>query len=81
VFTRSFRRWRKKELLWGTNREQFSSQFKLWDQEASLAAYAVGVHRSRRRELLEAMKDERWRHLDFRRFRSNPEARSWMTTL
>src|SRR5690606_34144113 len=36
VLARSWRRWRSKELLWGTNYERFWPQLALWRKEESL---------------------------------------------
>lgn len=36
VITRSWRRWRTKELLWGTNYERFWPQLMVWRKEESL---------------------------------------------
>jgi hypothetical protein len=77
IVLRSYQRWRSNELLWGTNRERFFPQFKVWDEKSSLIAWAVRHHTDRRREYESAMKDERWRHIAFHRFRSNAEADRW----
>lgn len=46
ILRRSWRRWRTQELLWGTSRERFWRQLKLWDPNASLIRYNL----SRRRQ-------------------------------
>jgi adenylate kinase family enzyme len=38
---RSWRRWRTNELLWGTNRERFWHQLKVWRKEDSLIWWIV----------------------------------------
>lgn len=55
VLRRSWRRWRQKELLWGTNYERFWDQFKLWDKEQSLIAYTVSRHARNQRVFVERM--------------------------
>jgi adenylate kinase family enzyme len=48
---RSWRRYRSKELLWGTNYDRFWPMFKLWDTKASLLSFTVAWHGRRRRML------------------------------
>ena len=67
---RSWRRWRRDELLWGTNRESMRMLLKLWDPERSLLAFAVQQHRPRRRLFEEESRDPRWAHVCFVRMRS-----------
>ena len=81
VLSRSYRRWRSGEMLWGTNHERFFPQLKIWDEKTSLAAFALRHHAQKIRDYEAAMKDERWRHLTFHRFRSNDEADQWSSTL
>ena len=54
---RTWRRWRRHEVLWGTNVERFWPQLRLWDPKASLVAYSVMTHRQRRQQYLDAMRD------------------------
>jgi adenylate kinase family enzyme len=81
VLFRTYRRLKTRELLWGTNRERLSSSLKIWDEKASLLAWAVRHHAEKRRAYAAAMQDERWRHIQFHRFRSNDEADQWLRTL
>lgn len=46
VLRRSWRRWRSRELLWGTCRENFWRQLCLWSQHRSLITYNVVRHRA-----------------------------------
>lgn len=78
---RSWRRWRRDELLWGTNRERFLTHLKLWSVEESLIAYIVWTHRKRRRELEGCMADPRWAHLQFVRLRSAADAERWLAMI
>lgn len=75
---RSWRRWRRQELLWGTNRERFWVHLKLWDPDASLLAYTLRTYRRRRRELEAAGRDPRWAHLTIVRLRSAREVDRWL---
>lgn len=81
VLTRSFGRWRRQELLWGTNRERFLPHLKVWDEDASLVAWALRHHEPRRRDFERAMADPQWAHLEFIRFKSNSAAMKWVTSL
>ncbi len=38
VVSRSWRRWRSRELLWGTNRESFLTHLKVWSKDSLLGA-------------------------------------------
>ena len=51
----TWRRWRDKEVLWGTNTEHITDQLMLWDQNRSLISFSVRNHRRRRRGLEAAM--------------------------
>ena len=70
LMRRCWRRWRTREVLWGTNVERLWPQFKLWDGDASLFGYTLRTHRSKRRRYLDAMADPRWRHVRFVHLRS-----------
>lgn len=68
---RSFRRWRTRELLWGTNRERLWEHFLPWDR--SLIWWTLKSHFRRRREYSAAMSDPRWEGTRFIRLRSPAE--------
>ncbi|HYM14449.1 MAG TPA: hypothetical protein VEZ14_02695 [Dehalococcoidia bacterium] len=78
VLRRSWRRWRRGEFLWGTNRERFWPQLKLWSPQSSLVAFNVKWHRPGRRRYEAAMADPAWRHITFVRLRRPGEVRSWL---
>lgn len=65
VLRRSWRRWRSKELLWGTNVERFWPQLAVWRKEESLLWWVVANHQKKRRAMLDHMLDSRWRHIRF----------------
>jgi adenylate kinase family enzyme len=73
VLTRSWRRWRAKELLWGTNYERFWPQLMVWRKADSLVWWAVTQQRRKRRSLLGYMTDPRWAHIHFVRLTSSAE--------
>jgi adenylate kinase family enzyme len=76
IFTRSWKRWRSRELLWGTNREHFFPQFKVWDS-TSLVGYALQAHRSMRQRYVASMADPAFAHLRFVRLRSPEEVEAF----
>jgi adenylate kinase family enzyme len=80
IVTRSWRRWRKRELLWGTNHESFFRQFELWSKE-SLITYSIATKRRKDRHLLEAMTDPRWAHIRFIRLCSPAEISAFVASL
>ena len=73
IVARSWRRWRSKELLWGTNYERFWPQLMVWRKEKSLIWWAVIQQRRKRRSMLEYMADPRWAHVRFVRLTSAAE--------
>lgn len=78
---RSWRRWRTRELLWGTNVERFWPQLKFWDERDSLVAYTLKNHRRRVRLLEDAMRDPRWAHVGFVRLKSSRETAAWLAAV
>lgn len=74
--TRSWRRWRTQELLWGTNTENFWTHFKLWSPD-SLIHWAFRTHWSKRRRLTAYMADPRWAHIRFIRLTSPSEVEAF----
>ncbi len=57
---RTWRRWRTRELLWGTNIENPWQHLRLWEYDRNLFTYTVLYHRSRRAEYERAMADPQW---------------------
>lgn len=72
VLRRSWRRWRTKELLWGTNYERFWPQLMVWRQD-SLVWWAVTQQRRKQRSMVAYMADPRWAHIRFVRLTSTME--------
>lgn len=79
--SRTWRRHRTRELLWGTNRENFWEHLMLWDSRKSLFTFTIVNHRSRRRRYEALMRDPRWSHISFVRFRSPEEVEEWVESL
>ena len=66
-FLRSWHRWRRQEVLWGTNRESVWAQLKFWDADRSLPGWLLRSHKARRRAYIAATVDRRWAHIRFMR--------------
>ncbi len=77
VLTRSWRRWRTKELLWGTNYERFWPQLMVWRKADSLVWWAITQQRRKRRSMLGYMADPRWAQIRFVRLTSSEEIESF----
>lgn len=78
IIARSWRRWRRKELLWGTNRERFYEQLMVWDAEKSLVAFSVKHHRARREGYEAAMSNPALAHLTWTRLQRPGETEAWL---
>ena len=76
-FNRSWRRWRRRELLWGTNLERFWPQFALWRGTDSLLYWILTQHARKRRVTLAWMADPRWAHIRFVRLTSVSEVETF----
>lgn len=81
VLMRSWRRWRTKELLWGTNYERFWPQLAFWRKDQSLLWWVVTQHQRKRRQMLSFMTDPRWRHIRFIRLTSVAEIEGFQRAL
>ncbi len=77
MLVRSWRRWRSKELLWGTNYERFWPQLKFWSKEDSLLWWIITQHRRKRRSMLGYSRESRWQHIRFVRLRSSAEVKAF----
>ena len=73
VLHRSWRRWRSKELLWGTNREEFWPQLAVWRREDSLVWWIWNTHAPNRQAMLDVLADPAWKHLRILRLTSAQE--------
>jgi len=81
VLRRSWRRWRSKEILWGTNEESFWRQLMVWRKEDSLVWWIVTQHSRKRREMVAMQSDPRWAHLRFVRLGSSGEVRRFVAEI
>lgn len=81
VLARSWRRWRTKELLWGTNVERFWPQLAVWRKDKSLVWWIVTQHRRKQTQMLGFMSDPAWQHIRFIRLTSPAEVEHFATAV
>lgn len=81
LIRRSWRRWRSRELLWGTNYERFWPQLKVWKKEESLLWWIVTQYERKRRQMLGYMTDPRWSHIRFIRLTSVQEVEAFSSAV
>ena len=81
ILSRSWKRSRSRELLWGTNYERFWPQLMVWRKSDSLVWWAVTQQRRQRRNMLGCMADLRWSHVKFIRLTSQTEVDLFARTL
>ncbi len=76
---RTFTRWWKKELLWGSNYENLWTHLKFWSDE-SLYKWLFKTYWRRKREYPGLFAEPRYSHLTIIRFRSPREANEWLAS-
>ena len=81
VVRRSWRRWRSKELLWGTNVERFCPHLAFWRGDDSLIYWIISAQRGKRESMLSAMADPRWRKIRFIRLTTTREIEAFVKTV
>jgi len=81
MLTRSWRRWRSGEVLWGTNRERFWPQLMFWRKEDSLLWWIVTQHTRKRDRWVEYMADPRWSGIRFVRLTSSREIEAFVESV
>jgi len=74
---RTFTRWWKHELLWGTNYENLWMHFKLWSDE-SLYHWLFKTYWRRKREYPEILSQPEHRHLKLLHFKYPRETDTWL---
>lgn len=77
---RSWRRWRTRELSWGTNYERFWPQLAIW-QPDSLIFWIVTQHARKRRSMMGFMNDPAWAHIRFVRLSSTSDIDAFVEKL
>ena len=65
MLRRSWKRWRSRELVWGTNQERFWPQLMIWRINDSLLGWVITQHARKRRNMLACVSDPRWAHIHF----------------
>lgn len=78
---RSWQRWRSRELLWGTNYEQFWPQFMVWRKQESLLWWIVTQHQRKRQRLLSYYTDPQWQHIRIIRLGSVAEIEAFKQSI
>ena len=81
MLRRSWRRWRTKELLWGTNHEPFWPQFKVWAKQDSLVWWIVTQHARKRHNMFTYIADPQWAHIRFVRLTSTLEVEALLQSV
>lgn len=81
MLTRSWKRWRSREVLWGTNRERFWPQLMFWRKEDSLLWWIVTQHTRKRDRWVEYMADPRWSGIRFVRLTSSREIEAFVESV
>jgi adenylate kinase family enzyme len=81
MLRRSWRRWRSRELLWGSNYEKFWPQLAIWRRNDSLLWWIVSQQRRKRDELVACMSDPAWSHIRFVRLTSIAEIEAFIRRL
>jgi len=77
---RTFTRWWRRELLWGTNYENLATHFKLWSQE-SLYHWLFKTYSRRKREIPILLSQPEYRHIQLIRFSHPSETKQWLQSL
>jgi adenylate kinase family enzyme len=77
---RTWRRWRTRELLWGTNVEDPWQHLRLWETDKNLFTFTLRRHGPRRAEYAARMHDPHWAHIDFVRLCSIAEIDTFART-
>lgn len=77
---RTFRRWWKQELLWGTNREDLWTHFKLWSEE-SLFHWLFKTYWKRKHEYPFLFSMPEHQHLGIIHFKHPSETEKWLNNL
>jgi adenylate kinase family enzyme len=80
LWTRTWRRWCTKELLWGTNYEQLFPQFKLWSKE-SLFNWLVQSYGRQKHQYPQLFARPEYSHLMVYRFKKPVEMEEWLGQL
>ena len=81
MLRRSWRRWRSRELLWGTNVDRFWPQLMFWRKADSLVWWIVTQQTRKRNRFVECMGDPEWVHIRFVRLTSSREIEAFVRSV
>ena len=81
VLRRSWKRWRSKELLWGTNVERFWPHLAVWRGEDSLVYWILSAQHRKRNAMLSTIADPIWKEIGFVRLTSAREIEEFVEKL
>lgn len=81
MLRRSWKRWRRHELLWDTNYEKFWPQLMVWRKEDSLLWWIVTQYQPKRQKMLTYHIDPQWSHIRFIRLCSSAEIQEFTHSL
>jgi shikimate kinase len=80
LWIRTWRRWRTKEKLWGTNYERLFPQFKIWSKE-SLFYWQVHSYLNHKHLYPRLLASPEYAHLISFRFRYPEETQAWFESI
>ena len=80
LLRRTWRRWRSRELLWGTNYERLGHMLKIWRRD-NLLLWTVTQHGRKRNAMLAHQADPRWTHIHFVRLTSTREVEAFVAAV
>jgi adenylate kinase family enzyme len=80
LLRRTWRRWRSRELLWGSNYERLGHMLKIWRRD-NLLVWTVTQHARKRSAMLSHQADPRWTHIGFVRLTSAREVRAFVAAV
>jgi adenylate kinase family enzyme len=80
LWTRTWQRWRMKELLWGTNYERLLPQFRLWSKE-SIFNWMVQSYAWHKRQYPQLFTRREYSHLEIFHFKQPSETDEWFDSL
>ena len=76
LLRRTWRRWRSRELLWGSNYERLAHMLKIWRRD-NLLVWTVTQHARKHSAMLAHQADPRWTHIRFVRLTSAREVEAF----
>ncbi len=81
MLTRSWRRWRSGEVLWGTNKDRFWPQLMFWRKEDALLWWIITQQSRKRNRWVEYVADPQWTHIRFVRLTSSRQIEAFIRSV